>query len=505
MDKEDNVVEGQFSDAEDSEFAADNTSLGVSKLLKIEKLSLIKVDGIENKSENYEDEDEFDEDDCQDYSDYEWEITKNGLSQVNSSRQPNSQAASRKITNYQPSDKLLGKYAHKINVNPYEVSSLSNNAKNRLLESDKRLQADRMRVKDKGDRATAEQVMDPRTRMILFKLLSRGTIMSVNGCISTGKEANVYHAQSGESEGDIAIKIYKTSILVFKDRDKYVGGEYRFRHGYCRHNPRKMVRTWAEKEMRNLVRIHSAGISCPKPILLRSHVLLMSFLGKDGWPSPRLKDVDLSTSRARETYRECVVIIWKMYNECKLVHADLSEFNLLEEFFRKKDVAVMTVRELFDFVTDPTINSNNMDECLDKLSEKASNRPIGDVESQVDEEVFMQTFIPKRMDEIVHFERDINQAKSGQGEKLVYETILGMKGDLSGPRTNPELLSESEDGSEEEGSNSDDDSSDENGSPKGKFKRKNAVKAEKAEKRKIKMKKHIKKRQEKVSCRSHKK
>jgi len=49
-------------------------------------------------------------------------------------------------------------------------------------------------------------------------------------------------------------QVYKTSILIFKDRDKYVSGEFRFRHGYCKHNPRKMVKTWAEKEMRNLIR-----------------------------------------------------------------------------------------------------------------------------------------------------------------------------------------------------------------------------------------------------------
>lgn len=87
----------------------------------------------------------------------------------------------------------------------------------------------RTRRKDKHDRATVEQVMDPRTRMILFKLLNRGTITEINGCISTGKEANVYHA-TAEKDGvvrDFAIKIYKTSILVFKDRDKYVTGEFR--------------------------------------------------------------------------------------------------------------------------------------------------------------------------------------------------------------------------------------------------------------------------------------
>jgi RIO kinase 1 len=78
-------------------------------------------------------------------------------------------------------------------------------------------------------------------------------------------------------------QIYKTSILLFKDRDKYVTGEYRFRHGYARHNPRKMVRTWAEKEMRNLMRIHASGVPCPFPVILKSHVLVMSFIGEDGW------------------------------------------------------------------------------------------------------------------------------------------------------------------------------------------------------------------------------
>ena len=61
-------------------------------------------------------------------------------------------------------------------------------------------------MRDKSDRATAEQVMDPRTRMILFKLLSRQIIGEVNGCISTGKEANVYHATAHE-DVHLAIKV----------------------------------------------------------------------------------------------------------------------------------------------------------------------------------------------------------------------------------------------------------------------------------------------------------
>ena len=62
--------------------------------------------------------------------------------------------------------------------------------------------------------------------------MNNGFITEINGCISTGKEANVYHA-SGRDGKQIAMKIYKTSILVFKDRDKYVTGEFRYFSHVC--------------------------------------------------------------------------------------------------------------------------------------------------------------------------------------------------------------------------------------------------------------------------------
>lgn len=47
--------------------------------------------------------------------------------------------------------------------------------------------------------------MDKRTRLILFKFLSKGIISEINGCISTGKEANVYHATGADQ--DMAVKV----------------------------------------------------------------------------------------------------------------------------------------------------------------------------------------------------------------------------------------------------------------------------------------------------------
>uniref|UniRef100_A0A8C9XEW1 Serine/threonine-protein kinase RIO1 n=1 Tax=Sander lucioperca TaxID=283035 RepID=A0A8C9XEW1_SANLU len=396
----------------------------------------------------------------------------------------------------------------------------------------KQKDADTFRVKDKSDRATVEQVLDPRTRMILFKMLSRGVICEINGCISTGKEANVYHA--GTASGDSrAIKIYKTSILLFKDRDKYVSGEFRFRHGYCKGNPRKMVRTWAEKEMRNLIRLQTAGIPSPEPLLLRSHVLLMSFIGKDNMPAPLLKNASLSESKARELYLQVLQNMRRMFQEARLVHADLSEFNMLyhngdayiidvsqsvehdhphaleflrkdcsnvNEFFVKRGVAVMTVRELFDFITDPSITWHNMDQYLHKAMMIAAERTSEQRTDQdrVDDEVFKKAYIPRTLTEVSHYERDVDLMKTKEEESVLYQTLTGLKKDLSGVQTVPALLegeqsssSEEEEEEEEEGEKDEDDEEEEEQTEESQL--------DKREKRKNKVPKHVKKRKERVS------
>lgn len=265
--------------------------------------------------------------------------------------------------------------------------NLSARVQNEITSSEKKGEK-RANHQGRDDRATSEQVLDPRTRLILFKLLSSGYLSEIDGCLSTGKEANVYYAKGGQNDQEFAVKIFKTSILVFKDRDRYVSGEYRFRNGYCKSNPRKMVKTWAEKEMRNLKRLAAAGIPCPTPHLLKSHVLVMNFLGSNGWCAPRLKDATLTDEQVFDCYVTIVVDVYRMYHECNLVHGDLSEYNLLwhldraviidvsqsveqahpyandflrkdisniTDFFRKRGMQVLSNYELFLFVTDKDV------------------------------------------------------------------------------------------------------------------------------------------------------
>lgn len=356
---------------------------------------------------------------------------------------------------------------------------INNATTNHLKRTEKKLDALRFRVKDKSDRATVDQVLDPRTIRILSKLINQGHVSEIHGCVSTGKEANVYQATTEDGQHRV-IKVYKTSILIFKDRDKYVQGEFRFRRGYCRSNPRKLVQTWAEKEMRNLSRIHQAGIPCPKPYVLKSHILVMDMIGQDGLPAPLLKNAIIKDrSEYCSLYYKIVLYMRRLFQECKLVHADLSEFNLIfldgeiylidvsqsveqdhvmaleflrkdctniNEYFRKKEVATLTTRELFDFITDPNIDNDNIDECLHKLNEIASQRSFEAVTEQekLEEEVFRNAYIPQRLNDVIDYERDVRLVKQGNADErmILYQTLTGMKDDLSGPRMNPRLLGE---------------------------------------------------------------
>lgn len=136
-----------------------------------------------------------------------------------------------------------------------------------------------------------------------------------SGCISTGKEANVYYASGtmditkretfpADESGNVpvkeyAVKVFKTSILVFKDRERYVSGEFRFRNGHCKGNPRKMVALWAEKEVRNLKRLVSSDgiIKAPMPHFLKNNIIVMDFVGENGVPAPRLRDAQIEDWR----------------------------------------------------------------------------------------------------------------------------------------------------------------------------------------------------------------
>jgi len=195
---------------------------------------------------------------------------------------------------------------------------------------------------------------------------------------------------------EVAVKIYKTTMNEFKNRSEYMDS------GLKRQNPRRVVRAWAEKEMVNLRRLLHAGLSCPEPLFLREHVLMTRFVGSDGKPAPQLKDVQLSPSKWQRLYDECRRQVRVMFQRAHLIHADLSEYNMLYDtldstlyfidvsqsvppdhpnameflrrdcenlvrFFSKHVAVVLSPQQLFEFVTDPTLNDADVEAHLQRL------------------------------------------------------------------------------------------------------------------------------------------
>lgn len=121
----------------------------------------------------------------------------------------------------------------------------------------------------------------------MFKMVNAGVLEKINGCISTGKESVVFHADGGRCvrvhvrvcacavviidtlcvcvsrleeqpevvvPDEVVLKVFKTTLNEFKNRDRYIKDDYRFKERFSKLNPRKVIRLWAEKEMHNLAR-----------------------------------------------------------------------------------------------------------------------------------------------------------------------------------------------------------------------------------------------------------
>jgi RIO kinase 1 len=240
-----------------------------------------------------------------------------------------------------------------------------------------------------------------------------------------------------------------------------------------------------------------------------------------------------------------------MFVKCKLIHADLSEFNLLldsknqlyvidvsqsveqahpnaleflrmdcrnvTDFFAKRYTlkSILTMQQLFNYITDPTITDLNEQNYLDKMIEQATNQSSNETTDEVDERVFQRIFIPQTLDDVCETSsKDFRQVS----------TILGMNETMTAARLVPTILEgESDHSSDNSSSSSDSDDSDASDyasaneeiqqedqtislgnfrprdeSPTSKRLRKQAVREQKREKRKTKIPKHVKKRAEKL-------
>lgn len=173
-------------------------------------------------------------------------------------------------------------------------------------------------------RKTEAEVFDYPTMKTLSQLINDGYLQTLDFCISTGKEANVFHGTAPDGSS-LAVKIYRVNTTTFRSHLEYLWGDRRFDPGG--RSERDVISMWASKELRNLERFRQADLLVPEPVTVENNVVVMEFVGEDEKRAPMLKDVELEDPW--DGYHALVDFVETAWQEAELVHGDLSPYNVL--------------------------------------------------------------------------------------------------------------------------------------------------------------------------------
>ena len=112
---------------------------------------------------------------------------------------------------------------------------LSNRVFNHMKRFSDRAERSRRRLRDQKDVSTHAMALDANTRLILYKLVNAGYLKEVHGAFSMGKESVVFHGINYSVPEDVespleecAIKVFKTTLTEFKQRQQFLQGDRRF-------------------------------------------------------------------------------------------------------------------------------------------------------------------------------------------------------------------------------------------------------------------------------------
>ena len=182
-----------------------------------------------------------------------------------------------------------------------------------------------MKNKRSEDYQVIEEVFDKSTLMVIYDFMNKGVIDEIHGVVSAGKEARVYWGKDPKGK-ELAIKIYLTSSAEFKKgMIPYIEGDPRFSH--VRRDTRSLIYAWAQKEFKNLRRAREAKVNVPEPVVVQKNVLVMEFVGKNGVRAPLLKETSLEDPE--RVFKLLLTYLRRLYHKGGLVHADLSEYNIM--------------------------------------------------------------------------------------------------------------------------------------------------------------------------------
>jgi RIO kinase 1 len=169
-------------------------------------------------------------------------------------------------------------------------------------------------------------IFDRTVLKTLASLMNKKIIKKMEFPVAKGKEAYVFRAEGGENAEDpyLAVKIYMIETSAFKHMYEYIRGDPRL-HG-VKQNKRDIVHAWTKKEFRNLKMCEEALVHVPSPYYFHDNVLVMKFIGDENGPAPTLKVA--GPPDPKNNFKQIIKDMRRIH-KVGLVHADLSEYNIL--------------------------------------------------------------------------------------------------------------------------------------------------------------------------------
>jgi len=149
-------------------------------------------------------------------------------------------------------------------------------------------------------------------------LVKAGVIEAFGKPLGVGKESDVYDALTPQGE-QVAVKFHRlgrTSFRATRRTRGYVAQRHHISWLY-------QSRLAAEKEFEALKLVHAKSVAAPKPISQNRHVVVMGMI--EGAELAEFNEIQ----NPEKTLNEILVNVRKAYVKAGIVHADLSEFNII--------------------------------------------------------------------------------------------------------------------------------------------------------------------------------
>jgi RIO kinase 2 len=147
-------------------------------------------------------------------------------------------------------------------------------------------------------------------------LVKAGVIVSFGQSLGVGKEADVYDALNAYGKR-IAVKFHRLGRISFR--------QTRRKRGYTREHSTWIFQSHlaAEREFQAMKIVYEKGVSVPEPITQNRHVVAMGMI--EGAQLSKYKDI----GKPEKVLREILCNLRKAYLKAHIIHADISEYNII--------------------------------------------------------------------------------------------------------------------------------------------------------------------------------